>query len=194
MSIDKRVKKNQETILNLKKLLVDICKNPNNESFKVYKNSLKSQGGLAKIENIEIGIHKSSINTLKRISPNVLSGGFEELDKLRIMAYDSLCSFEESGSKSNKKNKTGLNKRVAELEEEVLALQKAHLLSINALIENLNTFNIISKSESLDGVKRLSNNSIDKITSYGLLSPKMVSLKDLNNVVEVGFGDKNESQ
>jgi hypothetical protein len=168
MSIDKRVRKNQNTILNLKNLLIEICKSPSNENFRDYKSNLKSQGGLSKIENEEIGIYKSSINTLKRISPYVLSGGFEELDKLRIMAYDSICSFEQSSENSNKINKTGLNKRVAELEEEVLALQKAHLLSINALVENLNTFNIISKSQSLDMVKRLSNNYCSPI-KYRLL-------------------------
>jgi hypothetical protein len=184
MTIDKRVIKNQETIVSLQKLLIDICKNPEDFDFEIYSLKLKSQNGLSKIIDQDRKIFPSSINTLKRISPNVLKGGFDELNKLRVMAYDSLCSFNTKEEKSNKINKAGLHKRVSELEEQVSNLQQAHLLSINTIMEDLNTFNTIVNSKSKESIKSLSAEAIERLQTLSLISPLFLELKN-NNVINI---------
>lgn len=192
MTNDRRVKRNQKNILNIHSLLIEICKKPENFDFQYYKNNLKSQKGLSQIEDHEREIYKSSINTLKRISPAVLEEGFEELDKLRIMAYEAICKSNEATKKSNKVTREGLSKRVEELEQQVYSLKKAHLLTINALSEDIRAFESILNSKSIDLTQKISEASLKRLRSFALLEPEFIDLKDDNKVIQINFGDKND--
>jgi hypothetical protein len=190
MTIDKRIQKSQESIKNLHQLLIDICKHPEDFSIEKYAEALKSQGGIAKINDESRNIQATSINTLKRISKEIFENGFEELDRIRIMALDSLNKFIEQGEKSNKITKNGLNKRVEELEEKILKLQQAHLLSVNTIMENLKTFKNIKNNDSKDAIKYLSQEAIDRIQSLSLCSSLFLELKDSSNVIAFKEVDK----
>lgn len=185
MKIDKRIKRNQEIVNNLHQFLIEICNNPEPFAVDFYVESLKSQGGLSKISNAERDIEPTSINTLKRISANLFENGFDELDKIRIMAYESLNNFIQEGKSSNKITRTGLNKRVDELENQIESFQKAHLLSINILMENLKTFKNISTNNSVDSIKHLSKEAIAKLQSLSILSPLFLEIKNESNVIEI---------
>ncbi len=185
MTIDKRIQKNQQSIKNLHQLLIDICKQPEIFPFDQYGELLKSQGGIAKISDEKRNIQPSSINTLKRISKELFENGFEELDRIRIMAYESLLEYKENGEKSNKTTKVGLNKRVEELEEKILKLQQAHILSVNAILEDLKTFKNISTNESKDAIKFLSQEAIDRLQSLSLCSSLFLDLKQESNVIDI---------
>lgn len=185
MKKDKRIEKNIESIKNIQKLLIDICKNPALFADTNYLIILKSQGGLAKIEDNDLGISSSSINTLKRICEKEFEGGFEQLDKMRIMAYDCLFNFNENGKSSNKINKIGLSKRVSELEEQIESLQKAHLLSMNIFMEDLKTFKNIVENNSMESIKHLSKESISRIQTLAVYSPLFLQIKDSSNVVNI---------
>jgi protein gp37 len=190
MSLDKRIQKNQESIKNLHQLLIDICKKPQDFSFEHYSETLKSQGGIAKIHDEERKIQASSINTLKRISKEIFENGFEELDRIRIMAYESLLEYKENGDKSNKITKIGLNKRVEALEDKISKLQQAHLLSMNTLVENLNAFKNILNNKSPEAIKFLSQESIDRLQSLALCSPLFLEVKDNSNIIQFNKVEK----
>jgi hypothetical protein len=185
MKIDKRIKRNQEIVNHLHQLLIDICTNPELFSTDFYVEALKSQGGLSKINDKERDIEPTSINTLKRISASLFENGFDELDRIRIMAHESLTNFMQEGKSSNKITKTGLNKRVDELEIQLEQLQKAHLLSINILMEDMKTFKNILNNNSLDSIKHLSKEAISKLQSLSILSPLFLEIKNESNVVEL---------
>ncbi len=183
MKSDKRVESNKTNILNLKKLLMDICKDPSDFDKVLFENSLKSQGGLSKIECTERGIIKSSINTLKRISPLILDGGFEELDKIRVMAYKSLCKKDSNSNEQNSSTKTGLNNRIKELELQLMESKKSQLFLINAINEDLKSFNQIKNSTTHSLRQSFAENSIKRLSSFSLLSPDFMNIGDNNSNV-----------
>jgi hypothetical protein len=178
MKSDIRIENNKSNIENLKKLLMDICKTPNKFDKCFFEDSLKSQGGLSKIEIPERNITKSSINTLKRISPLVLSGGFEELDKIRIMAYETLYKKDTNQDKQESNTKIGLNNRIKELELQLIESKKSQLFLINALNEDLKSFNQIKRSTTIKLSESFANNSIKRISAFSLLSPDFMTICD----------------
>jgi hypothetical protein len=177
MKTDKRVEKNKNNILNLKSLLIEVCKKPSNFS-EDFLSCLKSQNGLSKIESVEKNIEKSSINTLKRISPKILDGGFDELDKLRVLAYETLLKEKSKDEKSNKINRLGLLARVKELEEELDSSRKNQLMSNKIIIDSLKSFKSIKETEQLPLIKEMSENSIKKINTFALSSSEAMSTLD----------------
>lgn len=133
---DKRIERTSSSIIALRNLLKDVCEQP--EAFEENKDllhALKSQNGLAKYTNSELGIRASCINTLKRVSGVVLEGGFIELDNLRKGALVRLDDLAHRKKMSNKKNRAGLAKRVDELEELMLTLEGTNFLLVQAIIE-----------------------------------------------------------
>ena len=75
---------NQQKVLTSKSFLLEIIKSPSDfvNDVELF-DSLKSQGGLAKLEVQSRNITSCSLNTLKNASETLLNRGFTELDELR---------------------------------------------------------------------------------------------------------------
>ena len=133
--IDKRVERNNQSVVALRKLLHEVIHEPTKfkEDDKL-RNALKSQGGLSQYCNEGRGIYVSSINTLKRICEKSLEGGFNALDRLRVSALQAMEDEQQNINRSNKITRGGINQRIAELEVENQVLQQ-ELLLISHLLE-----------------------------------------------------------
>lgn len=127
---------NQKTLLATKDLLIDIIKNPTEyKSNTMLLKTLKSQRNLANAEDETRGIFPCSLNTLKSCAESLLSGGFLELDGLRINARNALES-SMVGSKANSKTRTGLTHRVKELEAQIEVVEKSNFL-LTSLVDEM---------------------------------------------------------
>lgn len=120
MTVDPRMERNTRSVVALRSLIVEILRNPaafaDNEA--VIK-ALKSQGALSKYSDMARGIQATSLNTIKRISAKVLQEGFEDFDRMRIVALEAINTFRDRSERSNKTTKIGLTRRVAEMEVEL---------------------------------------------------------------------------
>lgn len=184
MNKDKRVIKNELIIKSIYNFLEDIINNPNN-----YNNEkenlikiLKSQGSLSKYEDKSVGIEKTSLNTLKRISPNVINGGFEELNKKRILALKSL----KNTSNNNKKtNKDYLKIKIKEQEDKILELQNAEFLLLQGLTKNLQLLKEISNNKNLKQCNNLAKIGLEDLikilNKQEKNKNKVLNLKDYQN-------------
>lgn len=133
---DKRVERTASSIIALRDFLRDVCEKP--EAYKAdqpLRKALQSQGGLANYANAELGICATSINTLKRGSADVIDGGFQALDNLRKGALERIEDVEQRTDKSNKRTRSGLAKRVSELEEETIILEQTNYFLVQAITE-----------------------------------------------------------
>lgn len=172
--MDKRIEKNIENIKNIKELLMYIISNPENSltEFPNIYNDIKTQHSLSALVNEKFNVKSSSLNTLKRTAVKVFDNGFEELERLRDL---SVKNIEKCLNKSSKQinNK---DEKIKQLETEIQNLEKLHLICINQLMENLNTFKNINNMTNLDIAKMISEKSISKIRSLGLHSDKLLEL------------------
>lgn len=168
MILDKRIEKNVVSITNLKKLLINVIKNPQNyfEDI-IFVDSLISQGKLAKYENSELGICGTSINTMKRLS-SYPECDFNSLDKLRVSALEKLESRKESLENKTTYNKKDLSIKVTELEQELNLNKSSQLLLLKTINEINNTFKLIKNIDSAEEIKEhlgLMSNKIKKVMS-----------------------------
>lgn len=157
MSKDKRVLKNEKVINSIKNLLLDIIKEP--KKYELEKDNLiklfKSQGGLSKYENSNLGIEKTSLNTLKRISPNVIEGGFEKLNELRVEALYKLRNIDnKSGNKNNKKE---LEDKIKKLENEIKKNKETQLILVQSITKNIRLSNQINNLNDIRKIKDINN-------------------------------------
>lgn len=186
---DKRIDKNIQSLLKLKELLQKICKNPDefkdNDAIIVF---LKSQGKLSSYENEDIGITKTSINTLKRISSHVFENGFEDLDKLRVKALETIINVKNNEISSNKQTKTGLSKRVEELEKQVETLRKDEYILLQSIMNTITELKTISHNKRTDDQKDLCERLIRKLVST-VNSTENCNIEN-NNVVDLFKGIK----
>lgn len=127
--MDKRVQKSNESLLALIKLLNDICSQP-----EVYVHqtciwdALKSQGALSKFSDDSLSIYPSSINTLKRCAENLIGGGFQALDSLRIKAKVAIEKKRNENSQPAKHSRSGLLLANQKLESDLQTLRNDLLL------------------------------------------------------------------
>jgi hypothetical protein len=172
--MDKRVEKNIENIKNLKQFLIYIVENPKETlvEFPDIYEQLKTQHLLASLENAKWNINPSSLNTLKRTSIKVFDNGFNDLEKLRSLAVEKL----ENHLKISERKDLNKNDKIKQLENEVEKLERLHLICLNQILEDLNTFKNISNLNSLELAKKISEKATAKIRSLGLNSEKMLEL------------------
>lgn len=191
MSKDKRVLKNQEVIKAIHSFLIHVKENP--ELYQSDKEELikllKSQGGLSKYENEDFGIEKTSLNTLKRISPSVIDGGFEELNRCRIKALEALKNNKDKPSVSNKTSKSGLELTVRELENKIQQLQEAQLILIQGVSKGINSLQQIEKTKDLNRCNKLAEISRKELLSILSCSHSNDSNKVVN-IKEVKLNEK----
>lgn len=180
---DKRIIKNEEIILNLQKLLSDIINNTEKYDVSLIED-LKSQKGLSKLNNTEFFVQPTSINTLKRISINVINGGFDTLENLRKECLKKLN--EHYNSKKIKKIKLNENNSI-----EIESIKKTNLILTNLLLNNLNSLEGLKNINDIEIVKKNIDQLVNRIRNYALLDSNLSKLEN-NNIVYGQFGEKNE--
>ncbi|KAB1512652.1 hypothetical protein [Photobacterium damselae] len=135
----KVLEKNQVKVLETEKLLREVITDPT--EFKDDEElvmALKSQSAIAKYQNKKRNIAPCSLNTVKSISETLLVRGFLSLDELRINAKEAIdrTNGDESIIKGNKQSKSGLERRVAELELELDVTRRSNFL-LTAMVSEL---------------------------------------------------------
>lgn len=119
-------------------LLSDIAENPKNYlQQKSLVTALRSQNSLANFIDLSFEIIGSSLNTQKKISENVLDGGYEQLDKQRKSALFALQRIEEKNKKPDKASRLGLLNEVKLLKSEIQTLRNDLLLMTLAFDKSL---------------------------------------------------------
>lgn len=175
---DKRIERSIKSIIALRNFLIDVCEKP--ESFvsdNSLRDALKSQGGLAKYTDSELGISSTSINTLKRLCAEVINGGFKALDDLRKGALERIEEHEHREKASNKRTRTGLVKRVNELEKDILLLKQTNYLLAQALYEVISDIKSVANVEDEAARGRRSQEAIRKLLA-------LMSIKHITHVLD----------
>lgn len=163
---DKRIDRSINSIISLRNLLRNICEGPGAFSDdKLLRSALKSQGGLAKYTNAALGISPTSINTLKRVSAEVLDGGFNALDELRKGALSRLDDLALKSTSSNKRNRAGLAKRVNELEATLLLLEQSNFFLSQVVTEAIGEIKSVANVDDKTARTRRSKDAIRKLLS-----------------------------
>lgn len=127
----------RQSVKALQKLLADICRTPSEyRDDPEFLASLKSQGALyVSYSNDRLAIKPSSINTVKKISAEVIPGGFAELDNLRIAAKNRLEESRDSEEKGNKRTRTGLKILADRQQQEIENLRRTNFWLLQAVSE-----------------------------------------------------------
>lgn len=127
----------RQSVKALQKLLADICRTPSEyRDDPEFLASLKSQGALyVSYSNDRLAIKPSSINTVKKISAEVIPGGFAELDNLRIAAKNRLEEARDSEEKGNKRTRTGLKILADRQQQEIENLRRTNFWLLQAVSE-----------------------------------------------------------
>lgn len=129
-------------------LLIQVIKRPQqyceDEDF---KNALKSQGGIAKLDRAVTNdtgetfkVFPMSLNSLKTYADNNLPGGFKALNDLRLKAGEALALAGKREERGNKRTRSGLALKVAELEHQLLMHRQTNMLLLKALAESHDWF------------------------------------------------------
>lgn len=128
----KKIEVNHQSLLATKQLFLDVISKPSEfTSDENLRKAMKSQGGIAKYEDIDRGITPCSLNTLKSCADRLLTRGFMELEDVRKNALLALEQVEQMNQKANHKTRSGLTKMVEQLKSNNDILrQRNHLLSL----------------------------------------------------------------
>ncbi len=115
--------------------------------------ALNTQGGLAQLDRAvntaggqTLNTFPTSLNTLKKYSDEVLTGGFNTLNALRVKAIEAIERHERKKTKSNKRTREGLKLTVAENEQELDMLRQTNFLLLRALQESMGQIKNISSA------------------------------------------------
>jgi hypothetical protein len=132
-------------------LLVQIIQRPQQFSKEAdLRSVLKSQGSLAGLKrSVEteqgdfIQTFPMSLNTLKTHANENLAGGFKALNELRLKAIEALEFSEKREQLANKRTKSGLAKKVEQLEFELEMQRQTNVILLRALSEAMHQFTSI---------------------------------------------------
>lgn len=112
--------------------------------------ALKNQGSLARLEQSltnEKGEHMQtfpmSLNSLKTHANENLIGGFKALNDLRLKALDAIEHAEKREQQANKRSKSGLTRKVEQLEQELEMQRQTNVILLRALSESMAQFTSI---------------------------------------------------
>lgn len=135
----------------LNALLILICKQPfrfNKDT--ELRSALKSQSSLAGMSRtieLETGepliTYPMSLNTLKTYANENLSGGFSSLNDLRVKALEALENADQKEKHANKRTKSGLNRKIEQLELELEMQRQTNVILLRALTESMHQFTSI---------------------------------------------------
>lgn len=176
---EKKISKNDRSILNLHRYLIDIIKDPKSFNEIIDLSSLKSQTNLSKIENHDYEILPTSLNTLKRRSPDLFPGGFIELEKLRLQAYEKIFNFRNPVKVKTK----APDDSIKQLECDVENLKRSQVLMTSLFLDSLKTIEGLQFIDSVEIMKRQLYDLSKKMKSYGILDNNLLSLTETSNII-----------
>ena len=149
--------------------------------------ALKSQSGLAGYENKQIKKEKVSLNTLKNRADAYIDGGFKVLDNYRTSAFQSMQYKKDKSGESNRRTRVGLSKRVNELEEEVLEMQKICFCLIQGVTEATDEIEALVTQDNRSVRERRAKQAVTKLKSLLTINPEPFNSPVRNdNIVEIG--------
>jgi hypothetical protein len=142
-------------------LLVDAIKRPlqycADDEFRI---ALKSQGGIAKLKRSitteqgeVIETLPMSLNSLKTYAESHLPGGFKTLNDLRLKAADALQLALKREERANKRTRSGLTLKVAQLAHELELHRQTNMILTRALSECMGQF-VNIRDASSDKIRR----------------------------------------
>jgi len=187
---DKRVEKNKENVMKLREFLLEICSNysfyQNDESI---LNALSSQGNLSKYENEKFNIKASSLNTLKRTSEKLFPNGFDEIDKLRLLALTKITNSVDNGIGRN--TKEYFQERCKNLDAELEQQKQINIIAIHELMNDIQLLKNIKSIKEINLVHNLCDKHIARLQFYALNYVEFSTLKK-EPQLKVIQGGKNE--
>ena len=189
---DKRVSENKKNVLNLQKFLMDVCTNPHkhkndNELIKI----LGNQKTLSKYSNEDFELKSTSLNTLKRTCDKLFENGFEEIDRLRVLALNKLSEICDSSDEKDY-SRASLLAKIKQKELELEQQKKVSMICMSQLLETVHTLKKIDTSNNLNVIHMLSGDLLKKLTALSLHSSDFLALKSENNNLRLIKGGSNE--
>ncbi|WP_029654872.1 hypothetical protein [Marinobacter daepoensis] len=195
--MDRRVEGNLASTQAIRKILLAIIETP--DQFcedEDLKQSLKSQGGIAKLK-YEVVIDQKdvykgpmSLNTLKRYAGDLFDRGFEDLDQLRIKALEAIQTHLDREIRPDSRSRAGLLLKVQELEEELEKHRSTNFLLLQAISSAMATIKGVRDASSEEIRAKRAEDGLDRIRAIASLNPHpfdqikpstVVSLKDYKN-------------
>lgn len=163
----------RQSLKALQELLVEVCRTPleycDDQELLA---SLKSQGRLySTYTNDRLAIKPSSINTVKKISAEVIVGGFSELDNLRLAAQNRIEEARAAEEKGNKRTRTGLKALVDEQEQEIQNLRRTNFLLLQAVSEARRDIQSVAGIGDAQVRKERSSKAVMKLAAMLTLNP-----------------------
>lgn len=108
--------KSRTSVTALHKLLEEVAADPSSHiKFPGLLQALHSQRALAAWADDDLGIHKTSLNTLKQAAHSVLELGFSGLDQLRLTSLHGAANLQASSSAQRSDTKASLTEQVRAL-------------------------------------------------------------------------------
>lgn len=188
--MDKRVEKNKDNVLKLRAFLLELCSNPaayrDNKSVLT---ALASQGNFAKYGNTEQGIEASSLNTLKRTCEKLFDNGFDELDKLRVIALEKLT--DTFTNTTGRNTKDFYIERCSKLESELEQQKQINLLAVHELMNDIQLLKNIRNVKEIGLVHGMCDKHIARLQAHALQFAEFAPLKK-ETALKVIKGGKDE--
>ncbi|MAK48703.1 hypothetical protein [Marinobacter sp.] len=195
--MDRRVQNNLASTQAIRKILLAIIQTPSQfcEDEDLQK-SLKSQGGIAKLEYETVidqkNVHKTSmsLNTLKRYADELFDRGFEDLDQLRIKALEAAQTHLDRERRPDSRSRVGLQLKVKELEEDLEKHRSTNFLLLQTIASAMAAINGVRDASTKELREKRAREGLDRIRAIVSLNPypfdqvnpsTVVSLKDFKN-------------
>jgi hypothetical protein len=194
--MDRRVQKNLASIQAIREILLAIIQTPSQFSEdEDLQKSLKSQGGIAKLEyEVTIDqkdVHKASmsLNTLKRYADDIFDQGFEGLDQLRIKALEAIQTHIDRERRPDSRSRIGLQLKVRELEDELEKHRSTNFLLLQAITSAMSSIKGVRDASDAELREKRAKEGLNRIRAIASLNPHpfdqvpdtVVSLKDFKN-------------
>lgn len=143
-----RTKMTANGVRTLQDLLAQVVAHPERfSSDSDFRSALKSQGALASLDRtivnsagLSIKTYTMSLNTLKTYADSELSDGFKGLNALRVRALEALEIADKREVQANKRSKSGLTRKVAQLEQELEMHRRTHEILLRSLSAAMSQF------------------------------------------------------
>lgn len=120
MGVDRRVRRSVASIQARVAFLQEVLVCPDKyQDDHLLKKAVVSQGAFAKYQNAKAEILACSLNTLKNLADDSISGGFQALDMLRVRVKEATAGVPKVLQNADRKTKAGLEKQVVDLKRQV---------------------------------------------------------------------------
>lgn len=188
--MDKRVEKNKSNVIKLRNFLLELCSNPTHyRDNQLVLTALASQGNFAKYESKDQGIEASSLNTLKRTCEKLFDNGFDELDKLRVIALEKLTNT--SNDTIGRNTKDFYIDRCSKLELELEQQKQINLLAIHELMNDIQLLKNMRNVKEIGLVHGMCDKHIARLQAHALQFAEFAPLKKETSL-KVIKGEKDE--